>query len=244
MPTLGPPACTSSTYGAAAGYSPKQTLEGSLTNSVTATTVTASGSAVQRGDMILINSEKMFVTDVNGSTLTVERAQSGSALASHNDGTEIKTTARRSRSFRSRGSSERRRRLRRAASGSRMLQPGTYYGGICIGATSGTSCDGNCDTGTANVTLAPGTYVMAGGGFHVCGSSTVSAPMALVKTANGLDGLSGTIYAPNDHALFGDSASGTANLAVITGCIFIDGADSTFDFEGSGLFGVGTSLAE
>src|SRR5581483_12346931 len=30
--------------------------------------------------------------------------------------------------------------------------------------------------GTAHVTLAPGTYVMAGGGLFVCGLSTLSAP--------------------------------------------------------------------
>ena len=38
--------------------------------------------------------------------------------------------------------------------------------------------------------------------------------------------------------------SGTANLAVITGCIFIDGAHSTFNFASNGLFGVGTGLGE
>jgi hypothetical protein len=307
LPELAGPACTSPAYGAAASYSPKQNLVGALANLAAATTVLSNGTAVQNGDMIQINTEKMLVTGVSGTTLTVERAQAGSNVAAHNSGAEIKelpitgTT----------GTA-----LSPAAcgvpSGAVTMQPGTYYGGVCIGATSGTRCDNNCDTGTARVTLTPGTYIMAGGGFHVCGSSTLSAPnvmifntndpsyttaapgatdqielntsgsvtlgpqtagpyagltifepatravsdsncdkraqddwdVALVKTANGIDGLSGTIYAPHEHALFGDAVSGTANLAVITGCIFINGADSTFDFEGSGLFGIGTSLDE
>jgi len=59
-------------------------------------------------------------------------------------------------------------------------------------------------------------------------------------------GISGTIYAPGQFALFRDTVSGTATLAVITGCIFIDGADSTFNFDNSvgSLFGQGFALAE
>ncbi len=37
---------------------------------------------------------------------------------------------------------------------------------------------------TANVTLLPGTYIMAGGGFHVCGVSTLSAPNVLIYNTN------------------------------------------------------------
>ena len=150
------------------------------------------------------------------------------------------------------------------SSGTTTLQPGTYYGGICIGGTAGGNCTGsNClatastnvaaysparkisaalnatqtnvqvdgttiatndliqiDTewmlvtagggtntltvtrgynGTtaathsngkaiskvttvsdAQVTLAPGTYIIAGGGFYVCGNSTLSAPNVLI----------------------------------------------------------------
>ncbi|HEX4520548.1 MAG TPA: pilus assembly protein TadG-related protein [Gaiellaceae bacterium] len=171
-----------------------------------------------------------------------------------------------------------------------------------------------------NVTLAPGTYIMAGGGFSVCGSATLSAPNVMIyntqdptlTTGNGalgqvdfntsgsvtlgpqtsgsyagmtifqdraltidaadacdpkhstpadwdialqqtgssgpttlqLGSFSGTIYAPAQRALFGDDVSGTANLAIITGCIFINGADSTFNFQPTGnqLFGVGDAL--
>ena len=63
--------------------------------------------------------------------------------------------------------------------------------------------------------------------------------IGLVKSQGGLNDISGTIYAPHWHALFGDSMSGTATLAVMTGCIFIDGADSTFNFDPGGLFGTG-----
>jgi hypothetical protein len=306
LPTLGAPACTGTTYGAAASYSPKQNLARDLAGSAAATTLTSTGTAVQNGDMILVNTEKMLVTGVSGATLTVVRAQLGSTLAMHTSGAEIKKlpvtgTTGTASSPAACG----------VASGTVTLEPGTYYGGICIGATSGALCDSHCNAGTARVTLAPGTYTMAGGGLHVCGASTLTAPnvlifntkdpmstaaaaathqvelntsgtvtlgpqttgpytgltifepptqavstsncdkraqdewdIALVKMANGLDGLSGTIYAPHQHALFGDAVSGSANLAVITGCIFVDGADSTFDFNGSGLFGFGTALAE
>ncbi|MEI7761386.1 MAG: pilus assembly protein TadG-related protein [Thermoleophilia bacterium] len=64
------------------------------------------------------------------------------------------------------------------------LQPGTYYGGICIG-TAGACTPSNeglkpCNAGTATVTLAPGTYVMAGGGFWVCGTSIINAPDVMI----------------------------------------------------------------
>ena len=64
------------------------------------------------------------------------------------------------------------------------LQPGTYYGGICVGALSSASCNTGCTSGTAHVTMAPGTYVIAGGGFFVCGSSTLSAPDVLIYDTN------------------------------------------------------------
>jgi Flp pilus assembly protein TadG len=67
----------------------------------------------------------------------------------------------------------------RIPSGTLTLNPGTYYGGICIGAPVGAAdCTGtNCSVttaSTANVTLIPGNYIMAGGGFHVCGGSAVT----------------------------------------------------------------------
>lgn len=73
--------------------------------------------------------------------------------------------------------------------GTVTLNPGTYYGGICIGAgftTAGVAkdCTGtNCNTTatpSANVTLNPGIYYIAGGGFHVCGGSTLNAPHVLI----------------------------------------------------------------
>jgi hypothetical protein len=59
------------------------------------------------------------------------------------------------------------------------------------------------------------------------------------KSSNGLDGMSGTIYAPDPYSLFSDSMDGEANLAVITGCLFIDGGDTIFHFVPNGLFGSG-----
>jgi len=210
-----------------------------------------------------------------------------------------------------------------------VLKPGTYYGGICIGAPKGANCGtkiaGSCNTSTAptaTVTLEEGVYIMAGGGFFVCGNTTLDASAGvmiyntedkehlagaglldqiefntngavsldgpsggvyqgmsiwqgpdpavtstpnpnlqlsaekcdnrqanltdiLLKNAgNGLNGFHGTIYAPAQDALFTDEVSGTANLAVITGCIFINGATSTFEFKPSELFGIGGGLGE
>ena len=44
--------------------------------------------------------------------------------------------------------------------------------------------------------------------------------------------------------MFADSVSGRANLAVFTGCIYIDGGNSTFDFQADGLFSGESSLTE
>ncbi len=230
------------------------------------------------------------------------------------------------------------------------LNPGTYYGGLCIGNSPGKSCGvkvgGSCLTSSTmlntTLTMNPGVYIMAGGGFHVCGNTTLIAkgvmiyntkdskpldvganakaaelgqvkfntngevfmtgvrtnpykgmvifqgtdpnptpaaydpllnPYLQLSTAqcdnrnvnltdialihmgtNGLgnlsipdSGISGTIYAPAQHALFRDTVSGRNTLAIITGCIFIDGANSTFDYDsspGGALAGFSTGLDE
>jgi hypothetical protein len=320
-PTLGSPACTTPVYGAPVSYSPtKQKLAAGIT--ATQTTITSDGTAVANGDVVQVDTEKMLVTAGGGTTnLTVQRAYNGTSAASHSSGKEIKRVP----VTGSQGT---------AATpapceptGTVTLQPGTYYGGICIGAASGNDCGSNigglCSTTgtTANVTLAPGTYIMAGGGFFVCGASTLSAPNVLIYNtqdpsntagsgaidqvelnttgsvtlgpqttgsypgltifqdpslgvaggstcdsksnytsapsqtqinawdialmsmastgANGaLGSISGTIYAPAYRSMFGDSVSGTANLAVLTSCLIIDGGNSTFNFQTSGLFGV------
>jgi len=51
--------------------------------------------------------------------------------------------------------------LRKLTAGTATLRPGVYYGGLEIGSS-------------ANVTFEPGTYVMAGGGFKIGGSATVT----------------------------------------------------------------------
>ena len=172
------------------------------------------------------------------------------------------------------------------------------------------------------VTLTKGVYIMAGGGFSVCGAGAVNAPNGVMiyntidpgfPTGNGalgqvnintsgsvhlhpmtdgiyagltifqdrnltivpgsecggkgsdtkasqwdialqsaaplplsgeLGSISGTIYAPHLRADFGDTMSGIGNLAVITSCIYINGANSTFNFDPTGgqLFGAGATL--
>ncbi len=55
------------------------------------------------------------------------------------------------------------------SSGSSQLTPGTYCNGIAV-------------SGTANVTLAPGTYILMGGGLHVSGSSQLKGQGTIVLT--------------------------------------------------------------
>jgi Tfp pilus assembly protein PilX len=181
-PTLGSPACTYNVYGAPVSYpAPKQKLVGNIT--AAQTTLTTDQLMVVNGDVIQIDTEQMLVTAGGGTTaLTVSRAFNGTTAATHNNGKEIKKLP-----------------LTGVAgtaalpapcvirSGTVTLNPGTYYGGICIGGPASNECGGkiggSCATnsgGTANVTLNPGTYIMAGGGFFACGSSTLSAPNVMI----------------------------------------------------------------
>jgi hypothetical protein len=236
----------------------------SMALSPTSTTITVSNTDIQTNDTIQIDNERMRVTAGGGTTsLTVTRGQGATVAEAHLDGAEI----------------------------FRVTPTNTF------------------------VTMLPGTYIMAGGGFWVCGSTQLSAPnvmiyntndptnntgagiihnvylntngdvslgpqaaglyagltifqnpamtvkeescnsksgdtsgvswdIALMGMGNGLNGISGTVYAPQQHAMFADSVSGTANLAVLTGCIFIDGSNSTFDFKPGGLFGYGPAMFE
>ena len=416
-PTVGSPACTSIVYGTPVNYSQAQTVSTAMTASQT--TLRASGSVIQTGDVIQIGSEELLVTGGGGTrNLTVQRAYNGTTAASHTSGLSIKyvpaTTL---------GSAANPAPCT-IASGTVTLQPGTYYGGICIGAWTGSTCGskigGSCtagnapfayspavqlsssitstttsipvdwsgsrtadpvstgdviqigseqmlvtsapsttgsatltvtrhyngtsaashsnnsavnevpQVGTAHVTLAPGTYVIAGGGLFVCGLSTLSAPNVLIyntrdashtsgsgaidqfeinttgsvslgpQTSGAYDGLtffqdpsqavapsdtcvnktffnsnpdpalptqsqineydiallsmassgsngalgsvSGSFYGPADTTTFADSVSGRANLAVLTSCILINGGNSTFDFQPTGLFGTSWAL--
>ena len=406
-PALGTPMCTGTVYGTAASYTSlatKPKLSANITALSTSIPIT-NPSWVADGDVIQIESEWMLVLSGGGTaTLTVQRAFNGTTAAAHASGKELKkvpvstagtaaTPAQCSKS-----------------SGAVTLQPGTYYGGICIGAPAGSDCttatcvpndpynaaayspaealtnaltnvatstilsgatpievgdmikienewllvtgvtiggSGKTITSTltftrgeldstavahaggkailkgtpaikADVTLAAGTYIMAGGGLHVCGASTLSAPNVLIYNtqdptnttgagaidqvllntngsvslgpqtvgmyagltvfqdrtlsvtpnsttcdtkskdwtladmvvastkstgANGkLGSVSGTIYIPASRAIFSTYVGGTANLAVMSSCILIDGGDATFDFQLSGLFGVGLQL--
>ncbi len=65
-----------------------------------------------------------------------------------------------------------------------------------------------------------------------------------IDPGNGINGLSGTLYAPDDDATVVVTASGTANLQIMAGEILIQGANATFQFESSGLFGTAFRLTE
>ena len=61
--------------------------------------------------------------------------------------------------------------------------------------------------------------------------------------ANGpLGSVTGTVYAAQDRALFTDKVSGTSKLAIMTGCIYVDGSTSTFNFDRTGLYGNGLTF--
>jgi hypothetical protein len=57
-------------------------------------------------------------------------------------------------------------------SGSTTLQPGVYYGGINI-------------SGNASITLAPGVYLLNGGGFLVSGNASISGDGVLLYNTGG-----------------------------------------------------------
>ncbi len=412
-PTLGTPTCTGATVTNGVAYSPAVTLNTGppgLTAAATSVPVHWAGAAiadpVKTGDVIIVDSEQMLVTNApatNGSAiLTVTRAYNSTTAAAHANNAAVAKAVTTVQGT--------------AASpapcvytaGSVTLQPGTYYGGICIGSLSSSGCDnGNCATtgttaayspavqengavtasqttlpikfgagtdpvhvndvilvgseqmlvtaapataspvtltvtrgynsttasthadkasvskytapGSVSATMAPGTYIIAGGGLRVCGGSSLSAPNVLIYNtqdpsntsgygafdqfeldttgsvslgpqasgayegltywqdpslaldtaddcnhknnhqqssqaqinnydialestastgANGtLGSISGSIYAPANRADFVDELSGTANLAVLSSCILIDGGSSTFAFNPTGLFG-------
>jgi hypothetical protein len=151
-PSLGSPACTSTAYGSAVNYSPSQSLSSNITTSQT--TLTSSGTAVHTGDVILIGSEQMLVTAGGGTrNLTVQRAYNGTTAATHNSGNSIKNVP-----VITQGTAANPAPCT-IASGTVTLQPGTYYGGICIGAWSGSSCGskvgGSCTAGNAPVAYNP-----------------------------------------------------------------------------------------
>jgi hypothetical protein len=308
----GTPACTGPVYGTAASYSGTHPKLAANINS-SQTVITVVGTNVQTGDVVQIDSEQMLVTAGGGTTtLTVQRPYNGTSTANHNKDKELKLVpvTGTEGTASTPGACD-------ISSGTVTLNPGTYYGGLCIGSNGkcGSNVGGSCttsSTSTANVILNPGTYIMAGGGFFVCGSSTLSAPNVLIYNtqdpsntsgagaidqillnttgsvslgpqtsgdykgltifqdrdlvvdtadlcdkkngnqttkqdiafysmastgANGaLGSVSGTIYAPADTAIFADAVSGTANLAILTGCLAITAATSTFAFDTSGLY--------
>jgi hypothetical protein len=66
------------------------TTSGALTAVKTGTSVAVSSAAsFTAGEVITVDSERMLITDIAGSTLIVERAWSGSVLAAHNSGVTV-----------------------------------------------------------------------------------------------------------------------------------------------------------
>jgi Tfp pilus assembly protein PilX len=164
-PTLGAPACTGSAVTSSVAYSPAVTLNGALTAGATSVPVKWTGASipdpVTTGDVILVESEQMLVTNApatNASaTLTVTRAYAGTTAAAHTTGkavtkvvTNIPGTAASPAPC-------------VYTSGTVTLSPGTYYGGICIGSASASGCDsGNCSTAATTTAYAPAVTLNGG----------------------------------------------------------------------------------
>ncbi len=170
-PTVGSPACTSTGYGTPVNYSPSQKV--STTMTAAQTTVKSTGTAIQNGDVIQIGSEQMLVTAGGGTTtLTIQRGYLGTTAATHSSGTTIQKVP-----TVTLGSAANPAPCT-IASGTTTLQPGTYYGGICIGAWSGASCGsnigGNCQSGNAPVAYSPAVLVNASSGIS---ATTTSIPV-------------------------------------------------------------------
>lgn len=64
------------------------TLDGALNASATSVTVD-DGSLVESLQTVLVDSEQLYVTNVNGTTLTVERGANGTTAASHDSGSTV-----------------------------------------------------------------------------------------------------------------------------------------------------------
>lgn len=65
------------------------TLSGNVASSNAAVSLTLSSSGISKGEVLLIDSERMHVLDVVGSVVVVQRAYDGSVLASHSSGATV-----------------------------------------------------------------------------------------------------------------------------------------------------------
>lgn len=66
------------------------TLAAPLTADISGDTVSLSGTGIQRGEILTIDSERMLVLDVSGPTAIVRRAYDGSRLADHTSGSPVR----------------------------------------------------------------------------------------------------------------------------------------------------------
>jgi hypothetical protein len=65
-------------------------LNGALTATANEQTITVTdGSLLNEGEELLVDSERMLITDIVTNDCTVERAYRGSTLAAHNDATDV-----------------------------------------------------------------------------------------------------------------------------------------------------------
>jgi Tfp pilus assembly protein PilX len=155
-PTLGTPACTGTPTNQTVAYAPAVQENGAVTSGQTNYPIKfgAGTDPVQVNDVILVGTEQMLVTaapaTVSPVTLTVTRGYNGSTAAAHADKAAVSkvvtttpgTAATPSPCL--------------YTSGTVTLNPGTYYGGICIGSLSSADCDGaNCSTSGATSAYSP-----------------------------------------------------------------------------------------
>ena len=157
-PTLSATGACTSTGQTTSAYTPAVQESGAVTASSGSQPLTIKfgpgTNPVHVGDVILIDSEQMLVTaapaTVSPVVLTVTRGYNSTTITTHADKAPVVkvstvtfgTPANPSPCL--------------YTSGSVTLNPGTYYGGICIGSASTANCDGaNCTTTAATTAYSP-----------------------------------------------------------------------------------------
>ena len=231
---------------APAGYAQAETLASNLNQTDSSSTFTTSGGgpggSIQVGETLVIGSERdMIVTAVSAvagggggpggppgggadQQVTASRAANGTTEAQHFSGATIDEMT-----VTGNGALGQ---IDLDTSGTVRLGPmttGDYAGMTIFRDRPHSDPNDACDGKSGN----PNEWDIA---FQSMGSA---GPIS-----GALGSVSGTIYASAFQSDFGHSVSGVANLAIITSCIYINGATSTFNFipgPGSKLFGIGES---
>ena len=220
--------------GGTSAFSPADTLAAALDGASTQFDVSSGGgaatSAIAAGMVIQVGGEDMLVSavqaDGSNTKITVTRGYAGTTATAHASGTSVVEVV--GAGYGALGQVD----INTSGTVDLEAQTSGTYAGMTIFQNRGLVLNTNdsCDGKSAKSSE----WDIA---FEDMG--------AVHPLSGALGDISGTIYAPYSTSDFGDAVSGVADLAVITGCIFIDGSNSTFNFSTAPgtLFGIGTGLS-